>query len=108
MGLMDILQQYTNPPAISSPNIAHEHFDEVARAAPPEIVGQGVADAFRSDSTPPFGEMVGQMFGQSNPQQQAGVLNELLRSVGPGVLLGDWRRHPRPNVSRHRAPAPPR
>jgi hypothetical protein len=30
--------------------------------------------------------MVGQMFGQSNPQQQAGVLNQLLRSIGPGVL----------------------
>jgi hypothetical protein len=86
MGLMDILQQYTNPPAVSDPSVAHEHFDEVARAAPPEIVGQGVADAFRSDSTPPFGAMVGQMFGQSNPQQQAGVLNELLRSVGPSVL----------------------
>ena len=50
------------------------------------MLGQGVADAFRADNTPPFGEMVGQMFGRSNPQQQAGVLNELLRSIGPGVL----------------------
>jgi hypothetical protein len=86
MGLMDILQQYTNSSTVSNSNVAHEHFDEVARAAPPDILGQGVADAFRADNTPPFGEMVGQMFGQSNPQQQAGVLNELLRSVGPGVL----------------------
>jgi hypothetical protein len=86
MGLMDILKQYANNTAVSNPNIAHEHFDEVARAAPPEILGQGVADAFRADNTPPFGEMVGQMFGQSNPQQQAGVLNQLLRSIGPGVL----------------------
>jgi hypothetical protein len=85
MGLMDILQQYTNATG-SQPDITHEHFDEVARAAPPEIVGKGVADAFRADSTPPFGEMVGQMFGRSNPQQQAGVLNQLLRSIGPGVL----------------------
>jgi len=83
---MDILQQYTNSSTVSNSNVAHEHFDEVARAAPPDILGQGVADAFRADNTPPFGEMVGQMFGQSNPQQQAGVLNELLRSVGPGVL----------------------
>jgi hypothetical protein len=86
MGLMDILQQYTNTTALPNPNIAHEHFDEVSRTAPPEILGQGVADAFRADNTPPFGEMVGQMFGQSNPQQQAGVLNQLLRSIGPGVL----------------------
>jgi hypothetical protein len=87
MGLMDILQQYTNPATINNPAAgAHDHFDEVARAAPPDVVGQGVADAFRADNTPPFGEMVGQMFGQSNPQQQAGVLNQLLRSIGPGVL----------------------
>lgn len=86
MGLMDILQQYVNSSGVSKPNGAHEHFDEVSGTAPPEIVGQGVGDAFRSDSTPPFGEMVGQMFGQSNPQQQAGVLNQLLRSPGPGVL----------------------
>ena len=86
MGLMDILQQYTNTTAVPNQNIAHEHFDEVSRSAPPEILGQGVADAFRADNTPPFGEMVGQMFGQSNPQQQAGVLNQLLRSIGPGVL----------------------
>ena len=86
MGLMDILQQYTNSTAGANPTVAHEHFDEVSRAAPPEILGQGVADAFRADNTPPFGEMVGQMFGQSNPQQQAGVLNQLLRSIGPGVL----------------------
>jgi hypothetical protein len=86
MGLMDILQNYTNAAAGSNPNVAHDHFEEVARAAPPEILGQGVADAFRDERTPPFGEMVGQMYGQSNPQQQAGVLNQLLRAIGPGVL----------------------
>jgi len=86
MGLMDILQQYANRADASDPATAHEHFDEVARAAPPEVLGQGLGDAFRDDRTPPFGEMVGQMFGQSNPQQQASVLNQLLRSIGPGVL----------------------
>jgi hypothetical protein len=86
MGLMDILKQYTDSAAASQPNAAHDHFDEVARAVPPDVLGKGVADAFRSDTTPPFGEMVGQMFGQSNPQQQANVLNQLLRSVGPSVL----------------------
>jgi hypothetical protein len=30
--------------------------------------------------------MVGQMYRKSDPQQQAGVLNQLLRSFGPGVL----------------------
>ena len=86
MGLMDILQQYSGATAPPGPDIAVGHFDEVAGAAPTEILGQGLGDAFRSDSTPPFGEMVGRMFGQSNPQQQASVLNQLLRSIGPGVL----------------------
>jgi len=85
MGLMDILQQYSNLGAAPSP-YAHDHFDEVARTAPPDVLGQGVADAFRSDQTPAFGEMVSQMFGRSNPQQQAGALNQLLRSLGPAVL----------------------
>jgi hypothetical protein len=67
-------------------NGAEGNFEEVSRNSPPLVLGQGIADAFRADSTPPFGEMVGQMFGQSNPQQQAGVLNRLLRSIGPGVL----------------------
>lgn len=86
MGLMDILQQYSGTKTVANPASAHDHFDEVARAAPPELVGQSVADAFRADSTPPFGEMVGQMFRKSDPQQQAGVLNQLLGSIGPGVL----------------------
>jgi hypothetical protein len=86
MGLMDILQQYAGQAAGSDSNSVHAHFDEVAQAAPTPVLGQGVADAFRADSTPPFGQMVGQMFGQSNPQQQAGVLNQLLGSIGPGVL----------------------
>jgi hypothetical protein len=86
MGLMDILQQYTGGTPVAGTNSAHEHFDEVARTAPSEVLGQGVADAFRADSTPPFADMVAQMFGKSNPQQQAGVLNQLLHSTGPGVL----------------------
>jgi hypothetical protein len=35
------------------------------------VVGQGVADAFRSDQTPPFAQMMGRLFGQSSPQQRA-------------------------------------
>ena len=86
MGLMDIVQRYVGDKPAANSDSAHEHFDEVASTAPPELLGQGLADAFRADSTPPFGEMVGQMFGKSNPQQQAGVLNQLMHSIGPGVL----------------------
>jgi hypothetical protein len=86
MELMDILQQYNQGAPASDSDAANEHFDEVARSAPAEALGRGVADAFRSDATPPFGELVGKMFGQSNPQQQAGLLNQLQHSVSPGIL----------------------
>lgn len=48
----------------------------------------GLAAAMRSDTTQPFGEMVGQMFGGSSPTQQAGMLNQLLATVGPAALSG--------------------
>ena len=86
MGLMDILQRFTGTSSIGSPDSALDQFDEVARSAPPDVLGRSVGDAFRADSTPPFGEMVGQMYRKSDPQQQAGVLNQLLGSIGPGVL----------------------
>ena len=41
---------------------------------------------FHSDQTPPFGQITGQLFGQANPNQQAGMLNRILGSLGPGVL----------------------
>ena len=41
MGLMDILKQYTNAAPASNADIAHDHYDEVAHGAPPEILGPG-------------------------------------------------------------------
>ncbi|MEP7084312.1 MAG: hypothetical protein ABI854_06200 [Betaproteobacteria bacterium] len=84
MGLMDILDKYANR-TDADPAAAHQHFDEVAAAAPPDVLGKGLGDAFRADSTPPFGDMVSQMFDKSDPQQRAGVLNSLLHSIGPGL-----------------------
>ena len=87
MGFLDILKQYAEPNAVNSATSA-AHFDQVAQSAPPELVGNGVAAAFRSDQTPPFADMVGRLFGQSNGQQQAGVLNQLLGSLNPAMLSG--------------------
>jgi hypothetical protein len=81
MGLMDILQQYA-----ARPTSTEQDFDDVAREVPPDVLGHGLAHALRSDQTPPFGNMVSQLFGQSNPQLRAGLLNQLIRTVGPAVL----------------------
>jgi hypothetical protein len=81
MGLMDILQQYA-----ARPTSTETDFEEVAPQVPPDVLGHGLAQAFRSDQTPPFGNMVGQLFGNSNPQQRAGLLTQLLATVGPALL----------------------
>jgi len=85
MSLLDILQQYaggTVPPGAD----VHAHFDQAAQQASPQELAPGIAAAFRSDQTPPFGQMVGQLFDRSNPQQQAGVLNQLIQAIGPAAL----------------------
>ena len=86
MSLLDILNQYSGA-AQPQPNTA-AHFDEVARQSSPESLGSAVSSMFRSDSTPPFGQAVGSLFGQSNPQQRAGVLNQIIQSLGPDALAG--------------------
>ncbi len=87
MGLLDILKQYADPNSVQ-PDRVGGHFDEVAQQSNPNDLGDGVAAAFRSDATPPFGQMVGDLFGRSDPQQRAGILNQILQSVGPSVLAG--------------------
>ena len=81
-----LLKQYLNVPSGQPSADATRHFDQVAQTAPPEVVGQGISDALRSDQTPPLGQMVRDMFSNANPQQQAGMLNQILGSINPGVL----------------------
>ena len=87
MSLMDILSRYANPGPEAAAT-AEAHYDEVAPNLSSAELGQGVTETLKSDRTPPFGDMVGNLFGQSNPQQRAGVLNQILASIGPSVLSG--------------------
>jgi hypothetical protein len=82
--LGNLLQQYIG--GAGNPSQAETDFERVAQSAPQETVAQGVTQALRSDQTPPFPQMVGQMFGHGNPDQRAGMLNQLLGSLGPSVL----------------------
>jgi hypothetical protein len=83
-----IFQRYSGQSAgtAAAPEDPHGDFQQVAQAAPSNVVAGGISQAFRSDQTPPFPEMVGNLFSQSNPNQRAGILNELLGSVGSGAL----------------------
>jgi len=84
MGLLDILGEYGKSPQPQGDTPAH--FDAVAAEASPSSLGSALTSMFRSNSTPPFGQTVGNLFGQSNPQQQAGILNQIIQSLGPAAL----------------------
>ena len=81
MTLGDILDQYA-----SRPTSTEADFDHVAPQVSPEVLGDGIAEAFRSDQTPAFGNMVGQLFGNSDSSQRAGLLNQLIAAAGPAIL----------------------
>jgi hypothetical protein len=84
MSLMDLLLQAASG-AVAKQD---DHFSQVANQAPPELLGRGISEAFRSDQTPPFPQMLSQLFGQSNASQQAGVLNQIIRAIGPMAAAG--------------------
>ena len=81
MKLIDILQQYA-----ARPTSTETDFDEVAPQVSPDVLGDGIAHAFRAQQTPPFANMVQQLFGGSNLSLRAGLLNQLVGALGPGLL----------------------
>jgi hypothetical protein len=82
LDLGSLLSQFVGGGGAASP----DHFEQAAQHASPELLSQGLSAMFHSDQTPPFGQMAGQLFGQANPNQQAGMVNQLLGSMGPTVL----------------------
>ncbi len=84
MGLLDALSQIAN--AISQNSQPQQsHVDEIVRDAPRDTVREGLREAFDAGDTPSMGEQVGQMFGQSSNQQQAGLINQVIQALGPAA-----------------------
>lgn len=84
--LMNVLQRYTGASPADPPAEVQSDFQQVAQHALSNHLATGLSEAFRSDQTPPFGNMVANMFGQSNGEQKAGILNQLISAAGPAVL----------------------
>lgn len=86
MGLLDdmgqLLQQVNSGKAGESE--AHAAFDQMATTIPSTSLADGVAHAFKSDQTPPFEQMLSGLFTQSNGEQKAGILNQVLATLGSG------------------------
>jgi hypothetical protein len=81
-----LLQQYQGAEPAQAPDTIDDDFDQVAQAAPQPALSDGLAAAFRSEQTPEFGQMTANLFNNSNPQQQAGLLNTILKYAGPAIL----------------------
>jgi hypothetical protein len=86
-----VLQQYSGASS-QQDRSAEDDFDQVSAVAPREAMSGGLADAFRSNDTPPFPNMLGDLFGRSDGQQRANILNTLLATVGPALLSGALSR----------------
>jgi hypothetical protein len=81
-----VLEQYRNTTSDRAPATVQDDFDRFSKVAPREEVSVGLAEAFRSDKTPPFPQMASQMFGRANGSQRAGLLNMLIATVGPMIV----------------------
>lgn len=82
----NILQQYSGDNRNQPPRGVEDHFDQVAQNSPNDDLADGLSEAFRSDQTPPFPNMVGQLFGQADNGQRAGMLNQVIGALGPAVI----------------------
>ncbi len=85
--ISNVLQNYSQNSAPTDSGQVDAHFNQVAQAAPAADLASSLAAMFRSDQTPAFGQLVGQLFGNSNNNQRANLLNTLLASgAGAGIL----------------------
>jgi len=88
MGIFDnlsgLLHQVQSGNA-SEPEV-HAAYDQVSQSVPQGELANGLAQAFRSDQTPPFEQMLTKMFENSSPDQKAGILNRLMAAAGPAAI----------------------
>ena len=90
MGLLDALTQLVSTATQQGGTQSHQ-VDAVVDQASPDVLSQGLRAAFDATDTPSIGNLVGQMFGQSSSQQQAGLVNQIIQALGPaaaGALAG--------------------
>jgi len=85
--LRGLLQQYVGGlgSVQSSENVSND-FQKAAQSVPHDVVKEGLSETFRSEQTPPFANIVSQLFSQATPRQQADMLNQLLNGLSSEAL----------------------
>ncbi len=84
----NVLENYSQNDPVGSPADVAGHYQQVVQSAPRADLAGGLNAMFHSDETPPFAQMIGQLFGQSNGVQRASLLNTLLSNGAAARLLG--------------------
>jgi hypothetical protein len=82
----DVLNKYGSTRPATVPDSVNDDFDRFSDTAPPSQVSEGLAEAFRSDQTPPFASMLSHLFGRSPAIQKSGVLHSLVATLGPALV----------------------
>ena len=62
---------------------AGTHFQQVSQSVDADTLAHGISTALRSDQTPPFAQIVSQLFSAGSGDQKVAMLNTLLSSVSP-------------------------
>jgi len=75
----DVISQYASGTAPEGdPGV---HFQQVAQSVDKGTLADGIAAALRSGDTPPFPQLVAQLFSSGSNDQKATMLNTLLASL---------------------------
>jgi len=91
MSIFDIaglLSQYTNASAANPPANVQQDFEKVGQTASTSHLAEGLTQAFHSNETPAFGQMIASLFSNSSPEQRAGILSKLLPALGSNIPSG--------------------
>jgi hypothetical protein len=77
----ELLTQYATG-SVPAGDVA-THFQQVAQSVDSAALTQGIAAALRSDKTPPFSELVSQLFTSGSSEQKSTMLKTLVSAIPP-------------------------
>lgn len=60
---------------------AGAHFQQVAQSVDSRTLAGGIAEALRSDKTPPFSQLVSQLFASGSGEQKTAMLSTLMSAI---------------------------
>jgi len=89
----EIMNKYGSSRPGTVPDSVYDDFDRFSQTAPSSQLSEGLAEAFRSNQTPPFASMLSQLFGRSPANQKSSVLSTLVATLGPAVVSQMLARH---------------